>query len=340
MIHQVSSPFSSAVLRKSIAILYCVLFVFCFGDLILSLGGDSNQRAQIAALLCSSWLLVGPLLAYKWDQKWNNFDVFLTPILQKTELSSLNSVIDKLTKFRLLIVSLPVLLITVGFYRGDSFFETDLGLSSNLKTEFWIIPLLFGALVAGWGVWRAVFSLAASLEVSKHIGDFSPFAGVVSSTNKNLSDFCFGVARIFGTGATVVLPVLLVGVFETSDLMRLVFYVLIVLVTGTTVALLALPAVWISRQVEGRRQIYLDGLSKEIEHLVGDLRSGNHNSNVPVWNTNVSMRLNALLEVRKHVIVHMTSDTSLKMIRQIPFILIGPIGSSVVAWLALVFNKN
>ena len=106
------------------------------------------------------------------------------------------------------------------------------------------------------------------------------------------------------------------------------------------ILLLALPAWAISRQVERERQKYLDELSSEIEHLVGDLRRGNHNSDIPVWNANVTMRLNALLEVRKHVMVHMTSDTVLKMVRRIPFILIGPIGSSLVAWLGLVFGKN
>jgi hypothetical protein len=90
--------------------------------------------------------------------------------------------------------------------------------------------------------------------------------------------------------------------------------------------------------VEGERQLYLDQLSIEIEHLVADLRSSGHNSDVAVLNTNVTTRLSALLEVRKHVMVHMASDTALKMVRRIPFILIGPIGSSIVAWLALVFE--
>jgi hypothetical protein len=181
-------------------------------------------------------------------------------------------------------------------------------------------------------------SLVVSLAVSKLVGDFAPFAGVVSSTSKKLSDFCFGVAFIFGIGATVVLPVFFVGVFETTGLVRFVLYVLIVLVVGVTVALLALPAFAISRQVEGERQLYLDQLSIEIEDLVADLRSGNQNSDVAVWDTNVTMRLNALLEIRKHVMVHMASDSALKMVRRIPFVLIGPVGSSVAAWLALVFG--
>ena len=92
--------------------------------------------------------------------------------------------------------------------------------------------------------------------------------------------------------------------------------------------------------MEGERQRYLDELSIEIEHLVGDLRSGNHNSDIPVWNANVTMRLNALLEVRKHVMVHMTSDSALKMVRRIPFMLIGPIESSIVAWVGLVFGTK
>ena len=50
------------------------------------------------------------------------------------------------------------------------------------------------------------------------------------------------------------------------------------------------------------------------------------------------MRLNSLLEARKHVMVHVASDSTLRMVRRIPFILIGPVGSSIVAWLALVFG--
>ena len=339
VIRKIYSPYSNAVSRKLISILYSVLFAFCLSGLILSSGHGINEGAQFAALLCSSWLIVGPLLTYLWHGRWDEFRKFLNANFQKQEISSLNSVIDKVTKFRLLIVFLPVLLILVAFYTGDDFFKTSLGLRSY-ALNYWIIPLVLGALVAGWGVWCAVFSLVVSLKVSKHIGDFSPFAGVVSSKNKKLSDFCFGTARIFGFGATVVLPVFFVGVFETSDLARLVLYVLIALVVGMIIALLAFPAWAISRQVEGERQRYLDKLSIEIEHLVGDLRSGDHNSDVPVWNTNVTMRLNALLEVRKHVMVHMTSDTALKMVRRIPFILIGPIGSSIAAWLGLVFGKN
>ena len=341
MVHQVSSPYLNNVFRKLISILYFVLFVFCVSDLISGLDKDLNQRAQYAALWCSLWLVVGPQLVYWWHRKWDEFDVFLTSFgLQEPELSALNSVEVKLNKFRLLIVSLPVLLIVAAFKFGYDFFDESLGLGSIASTKFWIVPLVFGALLAGYGVWCAARSLVVSLAVSKHVGDFAPFAGVVSSTSKKLSDFCFGTARIFGFGATVVLPVFCVGVFENSGLVRFVLYALIVLVVGVTVALLAIPAYAISRHVEGERQLYLDQLSIEIEHLVADLRSGDHNSDVVVWNTNVTMRLNALLEVRKHVMVHMASDTSLKMVRQIPFILIGPIGSSIVAWLALVFGKN
>jgi len=341
VIHQVGSPYSNEVLRKSISIVYSVLFVFCVSDLVLSSDKYLNQGAQFAALLCSSWLVVGPQLVFFWHRKWSKFANFLsTTGLQDQELVSLNSVIVRLTRIRLVIVSLPVLLIVVAFDSGRDFFEISLGLGDSSLTRFWIFPLVFGALAGGWGIWCALLSLVVSLAVSKHIGDFSPFAGVVSSTNKNLSDFCFGVALIFGVGATVVLPVLFVGVFETFGLVRLVLYVLIALLAGMAVALLALPAFAISRQVEGERQLYLDQLSIEIEHLVGDLRSGNHNSDVPVWDTNVTMRLNALLEVRKHVMVHMASDTALKMVRRIPFILIGPIGSSIVAWLGLVFGNN
>ncbi|MBJ7394378.1 MAG: hypothetical protein JHD01_06460, partial [Candidatus Nanopelagicales bacterium] len=268
------------------------------------------------------WRVVGPQLVYKWHQKWDKFDEFLTTFsLQEPELSAFNSVKVKLAKFRLLIVSLPVLLIVAAFGFGLDFFEVKLGLGSGLKTKFWIVPLVFGALLAGYGVWCAIRSLVVSLAVSKHVGDFAPFAGVVSSTSKKLSDFCFGVAFIFGIGATVVLPVFFVGVFQNSGLVRFVLCALILLVVGVTVALLAIPVYMISRQVEGERQLYLDQLSIEIEHLVADLRSGDHNSDVAVWNTNVTLRLNALLEVRKHVMVHMASDTSLKMVRQIPFVL-------------------
>ena len=339
MISHVFSPYSSGVSRKSISIVYSVLFAFCLSILILSSDDGINQGAQFAALLCSSWLIVGPLLTYWWHCKWNEFQKFLSPTFQKPELDSLSSVIVKATKFRLLIVALPVLLIVVAFNSGIDFFEKSLGLG-GYSLKYWIIPLVLGALVAGWGVWCAVLSLAMSIEISKHIGDFSPFAGVVSTTNKKLSDFCFGTARIFGIGSTVVLPVFFVGVFETSGLARLVLCFLIALVMVMIISLLALPAWAISRQVEGERQRYLDELSIEIEHLVGDLRSGNHNSDIPVWNANVTMRLNALLEVRKHVMVHMTSDTALKMVRRIPFMLIGPIGSSIVAWVGLVFGTK
>ena len=339
MVHQVSSPYINETLRKSILILSFVLFVFCVNDLILDADKELNHGAQYAALWCSLWLVVGPLLVSWWHRKWDEFRHFLTSFsLQEPELGVFNSVEVKLTRFRPLIVSLPVLLIVASFLFGFDFFENSLGLGSGSQTKFWIVPLVFGALVAGWGVWCAVRSLVVSLAVSKHVGDFAPFAGVVSSTSKKLSDFCFGVAFIFGIGATVVLPVFFVGVFNTSGLVRLVLYVLIGLVVGMTVALLALPAFAISRQVEGERQQYLDQLSIEIERLVADLRSGNHDSDVAVWNANVTMRLNALLEVRKHVMVHMASDTALKMVRRIPFILIGPIGSSIVSWLGLVFG--
>jgi hypothetical protein len=278
-------------------------------------------------------------LAFRWHLKWDEFHDFLTSFsLHEPELSEFNSVEVKLTRFRLLIVSLPVLLIVAAFRFGYDFFVNSLGLGDISQTKFWIIPLVLGALVAGWGVWCAVRSLVVSLAVSKHVGDFAPFAGVVSSTSKKLSDFCFGVAFIFGIGATVVLPVFFVGVFQTTGLVRFIICALIVLVVGVTVALLAFPAFAISRQVEGERQLYLDQLSIEIEHLVVDLRSGDHNSDVAVWNTNVNMRLNALLEIRKHVMVHMASDSALKMVRRIPFVLIGPVGSSVAAWLALVFG--
>jgi len=338
VVHRVSSQYLNNVFRKSTSILYFMLFVFCVSDLMLSCDQDLN-RAQYAALWCSLWLVVGPQLVYWWHREWKEFRVFLKSFsLQEPELSTFNSLEVKVNRFRLLIVSLPVLLIVAAFKFGKVFFEESLGLGSGSQTNFWIVPLVFGALPAGYGVWCAVRSLVVSLSVSKHVGDFAPFAGVVSSTSKKLSDFCFEVAFIFGIGATVVLPVFFVGVFETSGLVRFVLYALILLVVGVTVALLALPAFAISRQVEGERQLYLDQLSIEIEHLVADLRSGNHNSDVAVWNTNVTMRLNALLEVRKHVMVHMASDSALKMVRRIPFILIGPIGSSIVAWLALVFG--
>jgi hypothetical protein len=339
VIHKVGSPYSSAWSRKLISVLYGVLFAFCLSGLISGTDNDQNRGAQFAALLCSSWLIVGPLLTYWWHCRWDDFEKFLAFSFQKSEIGTLNSIIVKVEKLRFFIVPLPVLLIAVAFEYGREFFDTSLSLGDNWL-EYWIIPLVLGALVAGWGVWCAILSLAMSLEISKHIGDFSPFAGVVSMTNKKLSDFCFGTARIFGIGATVVLPVFFVGIFETSGRARLVLYFLIALVVVVIIALLALPAWAISRQVEGERQRYLDELSIEIEHLVGDLRSGDHNSNVPVWNANVTMRLNALLEVRKHVMVHMTSDTALKMVRRIPFILIGPIGSSIVAWLGLVFGKD
>ena len=338
MVHQVSPPYLNKVFRRSTSILYFLLFVFCVSDLMLGSEKDLN-RAQYAALWCSLWLVVGPQLVYKWHQKWEKFDEFLTSFcLQEPELSVFKSVKVKLNRFRISIVSLPVLLIVAAFGFGYDFFDTTLRLGDNSNTRFWIVPLLFGALLAGYGVWCAVLSLVVSLSVSKHVGDFAPFAGVVSSTSKKLSDFCFEVAFIFGIGATVVLPVFFVGVFQTTGLVRFIICALIVLVVGVTVALLAFPAFAISRQVEGERQLYLDQLSIEIEHLVADLRSGDHNSDVAVWNTNVTMRLNALLEVRKHVMVHMASDTAIKMVRRIPFILIGPIGSSIAAWLALVFG--
>jgi hypothetical protein len=339
VVHQISSPYLSNVFRKSIPILYFVLFVYCATDLVLGSDKQSNQRAQFAALWCSLWLVVGPQLVYWWHRKWDEFHRFLTSFsLQEPELSALNSVEVNLDKFRLLIVSLPVLLIVAAFQFGYDFFENSLGLGNIAHTKFWIVPLVFGALLAGHGVWCAVRSLVVSLAVSRHVGDFAPFAGVVSSTSKKLSDFCFLVALIFGIGAAVVLPVFFVGVFENSGLVRFVLYALILLVVGVTVALLAIPAYMISRQVEGERQLYLDQLSIEIEHLVADLRSGDHKSDVAVWNTNVTMRLNALLEIRKHVMVHMASDSALRMVRRIPFVLIGPIGSSVAAWLALVFG--
>lgn len=339
MIHKIGSPYSSALSRKLIAVLSSVLFAFCLSCLIQSLDNVPNRGVQFAALLCSSWLMVGPLLAYWWHCRWDEFEKFLSSSFQKSEIGLLNSIIVNVEKLRLIIVPLPVLLIVIAFNYGYEFFEISLGLESRVL-KYWIIPLILGALVAGWGVWCAILSLMMSLEISKHIGDFSPFAGVVSATNKKLSDFCFGTACIFGIGATVVLPVFFVGVFKTSELARLVLYFLIALVVVMIILLLALPAWAISRQVERERQKYLDELSIEIEHLVGDLRSGNHNSDIPVWNANVTMRLNALLEVRKHVMVHMTSDTALKMVRRIPFILIGPIGSSLAAWLGLVFGKN
>lgn len=339
MVHQVSTPYINKTFRKTILILSFVFFVFCVSTLLLGVDEELNQGAQYAALWCSLWFVVGPLLVFWWHCEWDEFDKFLTShSLQEPELSAFNSVKEKLSIFRSLIVSLPVLLIVAAFQFGFNFFDESLGLGSSSLTKFWIVPLVFGALVAGWGVWCAVRSLVVSLAISKHVGDFAPFAGVVSSTSKKLSDFCFRVALIFGIGASVVLPVFFVGVFETSGLMRFVLYVLICLVVGVTVALLALPAFAISRQVEGERQLYLDQLSIEIEHLVADLRIGDHNSDAADWSTNVTMRLNALLEVRKHVMVHVASDSTLRMVRRIPFILIGPVGSSIVAWLALVFG--
>ncbi len=339
MVHQVSSPYINKTIKKSISVLSFVFFIFCVSDLISDPGKELNQGAQYAALWCSLWLVVGPQLAFRWHLKWDEFHDFLTSFsLHEPELSAFNSVEVKLTRFRLLIVSLPVLLIVAAFRFGYDFIANSLGLGDTSQTKFWIIPLVLGALVAGWGVWCAVRSLVVSLAVSKHVGDFAPFAGVVSSTSKKLSDFCFGVAFIFGIGATVVLPVFSLVFFQTTGLVRFIICALIVLVVGVTVALLAFPAFAISRQVEGERQLYLDQLSIEIEHLVADLRSGDHDSDVAVWNTNVTMRLNALLEIRKHVMVHMASDSALKMVRRIPFVLIGPVGSSVAAWLALVFG--
>ena len=339
MVHQVSPPYLKNAFRRSTSIFYLALFVFCATDLVLGLDKELNQRAQFAALWCSLWLVVGPQLVFWWHCEWDEFHRFLTSFsLKEPELSALNSVEVRLDKIRILIVSLPVLLIVAAFQFGYDFFENSLGVGNIAHTKFWIVPLVSGALLAGYGVWCAVRSLVVSLAVSKHVGDFAPFAGVVSSTSKKLSDFCFLVASIFGIGATVVLPVFFVAVFENSGLVRFVLSALIVLVVGVTVALLAFPASAISRQVEGERQLYLDQLSIEIEHLVADLRSSGHNSDVAVLNTNVTMRLSALLEVRKHVMVHMASDTALKMVRRIPFILIGPIGSSIVAWLALVFE--
>lgn len=341
--HSPTNSFGSAVksIKLSVwlvhALLYLAILKLSVEDSGLQSGptGDREENVWVAVaiLVTQLWLLFGPILIVRWQGAWNEFAAYLDASKEQEDLEihRLNSSLEVLTRFRGVIYGLPVVSITLAFLAGDAFVKETLGLSTGIQQIIWLVALCSGALVAGRGLFFAAVTLVAARTLSRQRGDFTPFAGVTSTSTHQLSRFCFTGAMIFGIGGSLILPGFCVAAFVTEGPARGVLIALIVLVVLTTIFLLALPAYAISQQVDDERRTYLNALSEEIEVLANQIVQGS-----AAVDASKTARLNSLLELRAHVVQHMVSHSSVQLVRRIPITVIIPLSTVLTAWLGLI----
>lgn len=326
---------------------HLIAFVFCLVWLVNKHDDVfRNPLVGLSVLLCITWLLVGPLLVGRWEQRWRVFVSFLATSEEQdnAEAVALNDAIQRYSRWRYLVIALPMALMALAFNFGDSFFGGVLGLEMNpwrvdqglpMIGAAWLIALLLGSLAAGWGVWFGVVTLVVAVTVSRQLDDFSPFAGVTSRSMQRFSEFCFGSAMIFAMGGAIVLPAFCAAVAETSGAAPWFITGLILLVIGMIVSLTAVPAYVISRQVRTERARYLDTLSDQIQELSNRILDRSLGVAAPEYS-----RLTSLLELRAHVVQHMESNAALTHLRLIPITVFVPVSTALTAWIGVLTSNG
>jgi hypothetical protein len=312
--------------------------------------GEPTPWMGVSLLWCATWLVVGPLLVRLWERKWRTFAEALDAGSKEDAglLHELDHSLAILDRVRPLVIMVPMVLMFLAFHFGYGFFDEVLGVGREdfaipiVSLEFsgflWALILMVGCYSAGWGVWCGVVTLIVAIKVSQQRWDFSPFAGVTSKQTRLLSRFCFASAFIFCAGGTIVVPAFTAAASQTDGAAPWIMGALIVLVVGMAASLLAVPAVAMSRQLENERERYLDKLSAEIEVLAERLirRSSEVGESGSVrLDESDSVRLDSLLDIRSHVMQHMNSESSIRLVRLLPLTILMPLSSALTSWIGL-----
>jgi hypothetical protein len=327
---------------------HVLLFALCALEILSKAFFDEEGPQRVATpwmgvslLWCSTWLIVGPLLVRLWERKWRTFAEALDAGSQKDSvpLHELDHSLAILNRVRPLVIMVPMVLMFLAFHFGYGFLKDVLGVGngfvipivpSEFSGELWVIILMVGCYSAGCGVWLGIVTLIAAIKVSKQRWDFSPFAGVTSKQTRLVSRFGFASAIIFCCGGSIVIPAFTAAASQTDGAAPWIMGALIVLVVGMTASLLAVPAVVMSQWHENEREIYLDKLSDEIEVLAARLLR--RTSDVDEAD---SVRLDSLLDIRSHVIQHMNSESSIRLVRLLPLTILPPLSTALTSWIGL-----
>ena len=131
----------------------------------------------------------------------------------------------------------------------------------------------------------------------------------------------------------MLLPALCAAAWIARDWAQAAVVTAVVLIVVMTVALLAIPAVALSRRDDDERTAYLDGLSTQIDTLAAVATDPGQQ-----FTDEQYARLRALLEMRDHVVRHMRSPASLELVKRIPAAVVLPVASIAASWASIVVN--
>jgi hypothetical protein len=308
---------------------------------IATVGWLVDQRANTfdepivggAVLVTSLWLLIGPCFVVAWERR---LAILAVRRVQECSTSDearvdLSTVIRRLDQWRPVFLLVPMAALAAAYIGGDDFLRTEFRMELT-DISFWIgfLIIQLGTVAAGWGLWAAGKTLVLAIAIARQPCEFAPFAGTTSRSAHSLSKFCFGSAILFGAGGSFLLPGVSVAAWKTDALARGALILIIVLITLTSVLLLALPAYALSQQYQERRVEYLDDLSSTIDRLDRAVRDDGS----PFSGDQYS-RLRSLLELRAHVVTHAMSQSSVEMIKRIPLAVVVPVSTTLAAWLPL-----
>jgi hypothetical protein len=294
---------------------------------ILATRSQWSNLSRIAVLFTSTWLVVAPILLPSWGRLFTRLEGGLSECVDRGDLFS-SRTRKKLSLIQWALVAVPPALMTVAFQTGDLFLGEELGIPLH-GWIFWVGQgvLLIGGVSAGFGLALAAVTLHLGKNLAVAPSTFNPFAGVTLEVSHHLAEFCFRSAMLFGIGGSVLVPGVVAAISKTEGGSRLALCAVIVLLVSFTIAMLAVPAVYVSSRFSSERNGYLASLSVEIESLAQRatwMKQGFSNDDY--------VRIRALLELRSHVVERSIPPAAVEMARRIPLAVVLPVLSVAASW--------
>lgn len=288
-----------------------------------------------AVAIAAMWLLIGPVLVVAWEHEVKVLATklkWLQPASASAEQEPGCGQFLRPDRWRYPLIGLPVLLITPTPWSSKSL-AAELHLHGSFRLSVAVGVLGLGGIAAGYGLWAAAKTLVVTYRVAhQDVNDeWNPFEGVAAPTSEALARFSFASALIFAAGGTCLMPGLLAGVLNTDGTVSLLLIAIMCLIGSVVIALIALPAWFLSARSKRHQHAYLKRLACDIEELTASV----FDLSEPMEQQNY-LRLRSLLEMRSHVITQPASPTSVELVKRIPVAILLPALTTGAAWLALI----
>jgi hypothetical protein len=325
----VRSPYVTATwqgIRQPLTtiVVHSTLFIATLTHVVIQLDrSQQTELALVAVLVSSTWLVLGPYLMAEWSRRLARLEDELALCLDCDIEFSVRTR-RRLALVQWVLIAIPPTLMVVAYQTGNQFVEKTLGIQPSSLT-YWVgqLVLVVGGFAAGWGLANAAVTLHIGRALAIAPSAFNPYAGVTLAASHHLAKYCFSSAMIFGAGAAALMPSIVSGADRSTGVTWVALAVAIVLMVGATVALLAIPASYVSNRYSNERDQYLTSLSQEIG-ILAERASGADQG----FTNDDYVRLRALLELRRHVVDRSIARPALEMTRRIPVAIVLPIVSA------------